>query len=408
MVNIVGLGYIGLPTALSFAANGVKVTGTDVNIKRVEILQSGEMPFEEDGLFELWQRAKDNIVFTNKCIKAEMYIITVPTPYDKTTKRLDAGYIITAVKDVLKVAPEGAVLVIESTISPGTIDRYIRPVIKDKGFAAGENIHLVHAPERIIPGNMMRELVENSRTIGADSPAIAEKVKGLYESFCKGEIICTDIRTAEMTKVVENVFRDINIAYANELVKICREGGLNVHEIIRIANKHPRVNILSPGPGVGGHCIHIDPWFLVGDYPATANLIRTARQVNDAMPQYVLERTVGIMEEAGVPDVAKVGFYGLTYKENVDDVRESPTLQLLETMRCHLAQPPKIYDPYVKKQIAENQVFSLEEFLDGLDMVVIMVAHDEIMGKLDMLKDKIIFDTRNAVKAPGISNVYKL
>lgn len=408
MVNIVGLGYIGFPTALSFAANGVKVTGTDCNLKRVEILQAGEMPFEEDGLQELWGRGKGNIVFTDKCVKSDVYIIAVPTPYDKTTKRIDPSYVITAVLDVLKVAPIGAAIVIESTISPGTTDRYIRPAVKDAGFITGENIHLVHAPERIIPGSMICELIENSRTIGADSPEIAEKIKHLYQNFCKGEIICTDIRTAEMTKVVENAFRDINIAYANELLKICGEGGLDAHEIIRIANKHPRVNILNPGPGVGGHCIHIDPWFLVGDYPATANLIRTARQINDSMPQYVLERAVGIMDETGITDVSKVGFYGLTYKENVDDIRESPTLQLLEAMRCRMALPPKIYDPYIKNQIAENQVFSLGEFLNGLDMVVIMVAHEEILKKQELLKDKIVLDTRNSLKTSGISNIFKL
>ena len=405
MINVVGLGYIGLPTALIFAANGIKVTGTDCDIKRVGILRSGKMPFEEDGIEELWERGKNNIVFTDKCIESDIYIIAVPTPYDKTTKRIDAGYLVTAVRDVLKVAPENAVLVIESTIAPGTVDQYIRGAAAEAGFVAGENIHLVHAPERIIPGRMVKELVENSRTIGADSPEIAEKVKSLYKRFCKGEIICTDIATAAMSKIVENAYRDLNIAFANELAKICREGGLDVYEIIRIANRHPRVNILNPGPGVGGHCIPIDPWFLVGDYPETANLIRAAREVNESMPAYVLERTEQIMKETGIADFSKVGFYGLTYKENIDDARESPTLQLLEAMRFHKMRAPKIYDPYVKNIVAVNQVFSLDDFFDGLEMVVIMVAHDEIMKNQDLLEDKTVLDTRNAIKSP---NVYKL
>lgn len=405
MINIVGLGYIGLPTALSFAANGVKVTGTDSDTKRLGILRSGEMPFAETGFNELWERAKANITFKEKCIEADMYIIAVPTPYDKITKRIDSNYVVTAVLDVLRDAPKGAILVIESTVSPGTIDKYIRPVVKEAGFITGTDIHLVHAPERIIPGNMIAELTSNSRTIGADSVKIAEKVSNAYKIFCKGEIVCTDIRTAEMTKVVENTFRDINIAFANELTKICREGGLDVHEIIRIANKHPRVNILNPGPGVGGHCIPVDPWFLVGDYPILTNLIKTARQVNDSMPHYVIERIVEIMEETRISDVSKVGFYGLAYKEDIDDLRESPTLQLLEAMRLHMARNPKVYDPYIKKTAASNQVFSLNEFLDGLEIVVIMTAHKEIMEKPDLLNDKIVFDTKNTGKFP---NAYRL
>jgi len=405
MINIVGLGYIGLPLAFSFAANGIKVTGTDCNINLLKKLRSGEIPFEEKGLYELWEQAKNNIVFTEKCIEADIYIIAVPTPYDKNTKRIDASYVVTAVHDVLEAAPKGSIIVLESTVSPGTIDKYIRPAVEKAGFIAGDTIHIAHSPERIIPGNLVNELVTNSRTIGADSLEIAEKIKAVYGSFCTGEIICTDIRTAEMTKIVENTFRDINIAFANELAKICREGSLDVHEIIRIANKHPRVNILNPGPGVGGHCISVDPWFLVGDYPILANLVKTARQINDSMPHYVLERTVQIMKETGITDLSKVGFYGLTYKENVDDVRESPTMQLLDAMRIHMAPSPKVYDPYIKKAIVPNQVFSLDEFLNGLDIVVIMVAHDEIIEKANLLESKVVFDTRNIVK---ITDVYKL
>ena len=210
-------------------------------------------------------------------------------------------------------------------------------------------------PERIIPGNMVYELKHNSRTIGADSREIGEKVKALYSSFCEGEIVVTDIRTAEMTKVVENTFRDINIAFANELAKICRSDNMDVYEIIRIANKHPRVNILTPGPGVGGHCISVDPWFLVGDYPGLSNIILAARKINDSMPDFVLERIHNIMKENGLTDVGRVGLYGLTYKENVDDTRESPTLQMLESMERHLCGGQiKVYDPYVTRDIVPN------------------------------------------------------
>lgn len=401
MINIVGLGYIGLPTALMFASHGVEVVGTDYNKELVATLNAGRTTFEEAGLDELFNDAvKCGIKFSTEYQKTDMYIVAVPTPYDKETKRIDAAYVIAAVKQVMAVCPKGATVVIESTVSPGTIDRYVRPVIEKNGFVIGEDINLVHAPERIIPGNMVYELLHNSRTIGADDKAVGEKVKELYASFCQGEIVVTDIRTAEMTKVVENTFRDINIAFANELAKICRSDNMDVYEIIRIANKHPRVNILSPGPGVGGHCISVDPWFLVGDYPTYSNLIKQARLINDSMPDFVLERIYNIMKEKGIKEVSKVGFYGLTYKENVDDVRESPTLQMLESMERHLAHGVKVYDPYIKTDMVENQYHDLDAFLGDVELVVLLVGHDEIKENMDKLSGKVVLDTRNICNLP--------
>lgn len=405
-INVIGLGYIGLPTALMFATHGIDVVGTDYNEEIVKNLQQGKITFKEDGLDELFKEAvAKGIIFTTKYMSTDIYIIAVPTPYDKLSKKIDASYVVNAVKNVMKVCHKGAIIIIESTISPGTIDKFVRPVIEDNGFKIGEDINIVHAPERIIPGNMLYELKHNSRTIGADSKEIGEKIKELYSSFCQGEIVVTDIRTAEMTKVVENTYRDINIAFANELAKICRYGNMDVYEIIKIANMHPRVNILQPGPGVGGHCISVDPWFLVGDYPGLANIILTARKINDSMPKFVLERIHDIMKERGMTDLERIGLYGLTYKENVDDVRESPTLQLLEDMEKHLAEPLKTYDPYVKKDIVKNQYHNFDEFLNDVDFVVIMVAHDEIKKNMDKLKGKIILDTRNICNLEG---TYKL
>lgn len=402
MINVIGLGYIGLPTALIFASHGVEVVGTDYNCKLVETLKEGKTTFEEEGLDELFKTAVSNgIKFSTEYMSANVYIIAVPTPYDKFSKKIDPCFVISAVKKVIEVCPKGATVVIESTISPGTIDKFIRPIIADYGFTVGEDINLVHAPERIIPGNMVHELLHNSRTIGADSTKVGEDIKELYSSFCRGEIVVTDIRTAEMTKVVENTFRDINIAFANELTKICRLGNMDVYEIIKIANMHPRVNILQPGPGVGGHCISVDPWFLVGDYPGLANIILAARKINDSMPAFVLERVHDIMKEKKITDIKRVGLYGLTYKENVDDVRESPTLQLLEVMEKHLAEPIKTYDPYVKSNITKNQYYNFDEFLNDVDIVVIMVAHDEIKKSMDKLKGKIILDTRNICDLEG-------
>ncbi|MFY9139348.1 MAG: nucleotide sugar dehydrogenase, partial [Thermacetogeniaceae bacterium] len=253
MINVIGLGYIGLPTALMFAKGGVEVIGTDNNKALVDSLLQRKLTFKEKGLDELFKDAVSNgIKFTTEYQTTDTYIITVPTPYVNSIKRIDPKYVLSAVDSVLDVCEKGAVIVIESTISPGTTDKHIRPVIEKRGFVVGKDVHLVHAPERIIPGNMIYELEHNSRTIGADDPEIGEKVKQLYSTFCKGEIILTDIRSAEMSKVVENTYRDVNIAFANELAKICRADNMDVYEIIRIANKHPRVNILQPGPGVGG------------------------------------------------------------------------------------------------------------------------------------------------------------
>ena len=406
MVNVIGLGYIGLPTALMMASHGVEVIGTDYNKELVATLNAGKTTFKENGLDELFQNAlASGIKFTTEYQVTDTYIVSVPTPYDKFSKKVDACYVVEAMKDVMRVCPKGATVVVESTVSPGTIDKYVRPVIEANGFKIGEDINLVHAPERIIPGNMVYELLHNNRTIGADDKAIGEKVKELYASFCQGEIVVTDIRTAEMTKVVENTFRAVNIAFANELAKICRHDNMDVYEIIKICNMHPRVNILQPGPGVGGHCISVDPWFLVGDYPSLAKVIDESMKTNDGMPDFVLNRIYEIMKTNGLTDVKRVGLYGLTYKENVDDMRESPTLQLLESQERHLATGLKVYDPFITKDVVENQYHDLDAFLADVDMVVVMVKHTEIRENVDKLAGKIVLDCHNIIDLPGVYHI---
>lgn len=400
---VVGLGYIGLPTALMLAAHGNEVVGVDYDADRVAKLKKGDVPFREDGLRELFDSArKNNIEFTSDYVSCGVYIVSVPTPYDPGTKRIDPRFVVDAVKSVLNVCPKNAVIVVESTISPGTIEKFVRPEVEKHGFSCGTDIHLAHAPERIIPGNMIYELEHNNRTIGADDPSVGEKVRALYQSFCQGEIVLTDIRTAEMTKVVENTYRDINIAFANELAQICRQSDLDVYEIIRIANMHPRVNILQPGPGVGGHCISVDPWFLVGDWPELTPLIHLARTINDGMPVYVLERISAVMRENGLTDISRVGLYGLSYKENVDDVRNSPTLQLLEYLRAHLGGEVKVYDPMVSRDVVPGQYHDAAAFLRDVDLVVVMVGHDELKTIESELADKIVLDTRNILRGAGV------
>lgn len=254
---------------------------------------------------------------------------------------------------------------------------------------------------------MVYELLHNNRTIGADNKEIGEKVKEYYSSFCQGEIVVTDIRTAEMTKVVENTFRAVNIAFANELSRICRHDNMDVYEIIRICNMHPRVNILQPGPGVGGHCISVDPWFLVGDYPQLAKVIDESMKTNDSQPTFVLNRIYEIMKENGITDNRRVGLYGLTYKENVDDFRESPALQMLEAQERHLARPLKCYDPFLENhRIAENQYSDFDEFLKDIDMVVVLVKHQHILDHEERLKGKVVLDCCNVLH--NLEKVYHI
>ena len=399
-INVVGLGYIGLPTAITMANAGFNVIGTDYNASIVSTLQKKQITFKEEGLEDIFMTAVDsgNLTFSTEYADADIYIVSVPTPYDSFSKKVDASYVVKATETVLSVCKEGSIIVIESTVSPGTIDAFVKPIIN-------KNVHLVHAPERIIPGNMVYELQHNSRTIGADDKEIGEKVAEIYRKTTDGDVIVTDIKSAEMTKVVENTFRAVNIAFANELAKICSHAGMDVYEIIRICNMHPRVNILSPGPGVGGHCISVDPWFLVGDFPELTKVIGESMYMNASMPSFVLKRTAEIMKEKGLTDYKRVGLYGLTYKENVDDYRESPTLQLLDAQKEHLAEPLKVYDPFITEDIVENQYHDLNKFLNDVDLVIIMVKHDEIKENMNLLADKVVFDTQNICNLP---NAYKL
>lgn len=406
MINVIGLGYIGLPTALMMASHGIEVVGTDYNKDLVDTLNAGHTTFKEKGLDELFQDAlKAGIKFSTDYQVTDIYVVSVPTPYDKFSKKVDACYVVAAVKSVLKVAPKGATIVVESTVSPGTMAKFVRPAVEEAGFVVGVDINLVHAPERIIPGNMVYELLHNNRTIGADNREIGEKIKKLYSSFCKGEIVVTDIKTAEMTKVVENTFRAVNIAFANELARICRHDNMNVYEIIKICNMHPRVNILQPGPGVGGHCISVDPWFLVGDYPSLAKVIEESMKTNDSQPDFVLNRIYEIMKENNLTDVNRVGLYGLTYKENVDDIRESPTLQLLESQKRHLAIGLKVYDPFIKNDVVANQYHDLDTFLNDVDMVVVMVKHSEIKENIEKLTGKVVLDCHNIIERPSVYHI---
>ena len=403
-----GLGYIGLPTAIIAAKHGVDVVGVDINAQVVEKTNAGHLHIIEPGMEEMLQE-----VLSQGKLKAytqpqvcDAYFMVVPTPF-KGNHEPDISYVEAATRSVAPLLKAGDLYVIESTSPVGTTDKMAELIFSLRPELNGK-LHIAYCPERVLPGNVIYELVHNDRVIGGRDEASTDAACAFYGQFVKGTLHRTNCKTAEMCKLTENSSRDVQIAFANELSLICDKAGINVWELIRLANKHPRVNILWPGCGVGGHCISVDPWFLVGDYPGLANIILAARKINDSMPEFVLERVHEIMKENGITDLTRVGLYGMTYKENVDDVRESPTLQLLESMAKHLAAPLPVYDPYVKTRMFDSQVFDLDTFLADVDLVIVMVGHDEIKENADKLQPKIVLDTRNLFTREQISRLYKL
>ena len=397
-----GLGYIGLPTAIIAAKHGVQVTGVDINPQVVEMTNQGHLHIVEPGMEEMLQE-----VLGSGALKAsttpevsDAYFMVVPTPF-KGNHEPDVSYVEAATRAVLPYLKAGDLYVIESTSPIGTTEMMAEIIFNERPELKGK-IYVAYCPERVLPGNVIYELVHNDRVIGGLTPESTEKAIAFYSQFVQGTLHRTNARTAEMCKLTENSSRDVQIAFANELSLICDKAGINVWELIELANKHPRVNILQPGPGVGGHCISVDPWFLVGDYPSLAKVIDESMKTNDSQPDYVLNRIHEIMKENNITDNRRVGLYGLTYKENVDDCRESPTLQLLESQEKHLARPLKVYDPFIKKDIVENQFHDLNTFLNDIDMVVIMVKHDEIKQNMDKLKGKVILDCHNICTLPGV------
>jgi UDP-N-acetyl-D-mannosaminuronic acid dehydrogenase len=326
-ICVLGLGYIGLPTASTFATNGLQVTGVDVNPQVVHSLQNGQLHIHEPGLRTLVQAAlrSGNLKIASQPEAADAFIIAVPTPFH-ADKRADMSFVISATESILPHLKPGNLVVLESTSPPRTTVDVIAPILERSGLKAGQDFRLAYSPERVLPGQILRELIENARVIGGIDPASAAAGRDLYATFVQGQIFTTDATTAEMVKLMENTYRDVNIAVANEFARLSERFGIDVWEAIRIANHHPRVKILNPGPGVGGHCISVDPWFLVEAAPDLTRLILSARQVNDTQPAYVVE----IVRRALRGQVAgkKIAALGLSYKPDVDDLRESPAIEV--------------------------------------------------------------------------------
>lgn len=388
-VAVIGLGYIGLPTAAILATNGINVIGVDVSRSTVEAVNRGEVPFVEPDLGVQVAEAVNGgyLKATTSTPPAQAYIVAVPTPF-RDDHSADLSYIDAAARGIAPQLQGGELVILEST-SPPRATRHLadvilalRPDLSLDGARAAPVIHFAHCPERVLPGRVMIELVTNDRVVGGVTPEAATLAKELYSVFCKGEILITDDITAEMAKLVENSYRDVNIAFANELSVISDKLDIDVWELIRLANHHPRVNILQPGPGVGGHCIAVDPWFIVGADPENARLIRTAREVNDAKPKWVINQILKALQNSG-PE-SEVAVLGLAFKANIDDLRESPAIEITKALhkaaggrRINVVEPHIASLPKGLQELDQVALTNLDDALSRAAVVALLVDHDQ-------------------------------
>ncbi|QIZ05617.1 nucleotide sugar dehydrogenase [Priestia megaterium] len=403
----IGLGYIGLPTSIMFAKHNVEVVGVDVKQSVIDSLNNGKIHIEEPGLQEALEEVLEKGTFKASIMpeEANAFIISVPTPnHDDEYKSCDLTYVVSAVNSVLPYVEKGNVIIVESTIGPRSMDDVVKPLVEEAGFVVGKDIFLVHCPERVLPGQILHELVYNNRIVGGITPECTEAGAMVYSTFVKGEIIKTNAKTAEMSKLMENTFRDVNIALANELAKVCNELEINSLDVIQMANKHPRVNLHTPGPGVGGHCLAVDPYFIVAKAPETAQLINLSRSINTSMPHYVVENVNKLMKNV---DGKVVTVFGLTYKGNVDDIRESPAIEIFEMLKDQNDFKVRAYDPHVQ---LDWVISNLEEAVTGSDLIVVLSDHDEFKvldgQEFAKMNNKRIFDTKNVVKSVSTNLEY--
>jgi UDP-N-acetyl-D-mannosaminuronic acid dehydrogenase len=392
-ICVLGLGYIGLPTASIMATKGYSVVGVDVDPKVVDTINHGDIHIVEPDLDILVKSAvhSGNLTASSQPQEADVFIIAVPTPFKKD-KKPDLTYIEGATESIISVLKKGNLVILESTSPVGTtISRVAVKISERTGWKPGEDFFVAHCPERVLPGRILKELVDNDRIIGGINRASAEAARDLYSTFVNGNIYLTDCNTAEMAKLVENAYRDVNIAFANELSLICDRLGIRVWEVIELANKHPRVNILQPGPGVGGHCIAVDPWFIVDSAPDQSRLIRMAREVNDSKPHFVVEK---VKKQAQKFKAPVIGCLGLAYKNDVDDLRESPALDITRELIKERVGRIMVCEPYVKT-FKEFDLHPLDEVLKESDILVLLVNHKQFYDvDRELLKEKIVIDTR--------------
>ncbi len=396
-ICVIGLGHIGLPTAAMFASAGNSVLGVDKDPFVIDILGKGKSTVNEEGMNELVQEVVNNgsLRFSLTPEKSDVFIIAVPTPIT-ATKQPDMSCVLSATSEIVPHLRRCNTVILESTSPVGTVDKLMVPILEKSGLTAGIDFYLGHSPERVIPGQILNELTKNSRISGGINEISAKKIADIYKIFVKGEIHLTDAKTAELCKLVENTYRDINIAFANELAKICENSKINVWEAISLCNKHPRVNIHQPGPGVGGHCIAVDPWFLIDNQPEIAQMMRLARSINDSMPSHVTDLIDRILSNVKEPVVT---IFGLTYKPDVNDMRESPVIHLIEILK-RKGYKVRSFDPHAEGigDIEKNMTKAAE----GSDLLVLCVHHSLFrnlpFSELgNVMRTKNYLDTRNFI-----------
>ncbi|MGL5208081.1 nucleotide sugar dehydrogenase [Cetobacterium sp.] len=398
-ITILGMGYIGLPTGIAFARAGFTVYGFDVNKNVIETLKSGKIHIVEPDLQEAYEDAlrSERLIPTDKLEKSDVYIIAVPTPFkkDENQKIADLKYVESASKMVGEILEENNLVILESTVPPMTT-KLMTDILENTSGISREKFMSVHCPERVLPGKILHELEHNDRIIGAERYEAAEVAKTIYDAMVKeGTCFITDDITAEMCKLVENTFRDVNIAFANELSVICDKLNIDVFELIKLANKHPRVNILTPGAGVGGHCLAVDPWFIVEKFPNEANVIREARLINDFKPRFIVNKIDEVLK--GNKELT-VGVLGLSYKPDIDDLRESPAMEIAEILRDK-GYNTIACEPNVKEKTASGfELYSLEEIIEKANYLVLTQGHTEFKNKLVKLRDKNIYDCIGLLK----------
>jgi len=411
-ISVIGLGYIGLPTAAAFASRQKQVVGVDINTRAVETINRGEIHIVEPDLDRVVKEAVEGgfLRASTTPVEADAFLIAVPTPF-KGDHEPDMAFVEAAAKSIAPVLKKGALVILESTSPVGATEQmaqWLADARPDLRFPqqAGEqaDINIAYCPERVLPGQVMVELIKNDRVIGGMTPVCSERASALYKIFLEGECVVTNSRTAEMCKLTENSFRDVNIAFANELSLICADQGINVWELISLANRHPRVNILQPGPGVGGHCIAVDPWFIVAQNPAQARLIRTAREVNDSKPHWVLNQvkaTVAdcLAESGKRASELKIACFGLTFKPNIDDLRESPAMEIAEMIAEWHKGETLVVEPNIHelpaKLAGHCTLTALDDALATADVLVLLVDHKEFKATSgDAVRQQFIVDTK--------------
>ncbi|MFC2001776.1 nucleotide sugar dehydrogenase [Chloroflexota bacterium] len=394
-VCILGLGHIGLPTACLFATHSYYVVGVDTNKEVVNKINRGEAPFGEPGLEELLQKALkiNNFIARTEPGLADVFIIATPTPLEKEARIADLIHVQEAARNIARFLKQGDMVILESTVPPGASERLLLPILEGSGLKGGQDFHLVHCPERAIPGNTINEMIHSDRIIGGINRESAELAKNIYSCFVKGNLYLTNLPTAETVKLMENTFRDINIALANELAQIAEASSVNIWEAIELANKHPRVNILKPGPGVGGHCLAIDPWFLT-ENSVNSRIISLAREINDSMPQHVLSL---VKQLVGRIQNGTITVLGAAYKADVEDTRESPAIRFIKLSQKEGCQI-KVHDPLAKE--LKDNLYTLEEAAQDSDCLVLITDHTQFKqikpeAVSRVMRNKNLVDTRN-------------